>query len=68
MDLLEALILCQALDKVPERVILGSEPEDTAASGVTLTPTAESRIDPVIDMVPGEGDRFGGGCRKRSRY
>jgi hydrogenase maturation protease len=66
VDLLEALTLCQALDKVPETVILGVEPEDIETLGVELTPTTRAKVDQVINLVLAELDRLGGSYRKRS--
>jgi len=65
VDLLEALTLCQALDKVPETVIIGIEPEDIETLSIELTPTTKAKIDTVIDLVLTELDRLGGSYRKR---
>jgi hydrogenase maturation protease len=65
VDFLEALTLCQALDKVPETVILGVEPEDIETMGTELTPITRSRVDPIIDRVLTEVKRLGGSYRKR---
>jgi len=51
IDFLETLTLCQALDNVPETLILGAEPADTESLGVELTPTLQSRVEPMIEMV-----------------
>ena len=59
VDFLEALTLCQALDKVPETVIVGVEPEDIDTQSLELTPTIRTKIDPVIEMVLAELDRLG---------
>ena len=59
IDFLEALTLCQALDKVPETVIIGVEPEDIDTQSIELTPAVKIRIDPVIEMVLAELDRLG---------
>ena len=59
VDFLEALTLCQALDKVPETVIIGVEPEDIDTQSLELTPTIRTKIDPVIEMVLTELDRLG---------
>mgnify|MGYP001822924081 FL=1 len=59
VDFLEALTLCQALDKVPETVIVGVEPEDIETLGIELTPTIKSRLDDVIGMVLSELDHLG---------
>ncbi len=59
VDFLEALTMCQVLDKVPETVILGVEPEDIETLSIELTPTTRSKIDPMIDMILAELDRLG---------
>jgi hydrogenase maturation protease len=65
VDFLEALTLCQALDHVPETVILGVEPEDIETMSIDLTPTTRNKIDDVIQMVLTELDRLGiSYCRK----
>ena len=51
IDFLETLTLCQALDNVPETLILGAEPADTDSLGVELSPTLQSRVEPMIEMV-----------------
>ena len=65
VDLLEALTLCQALDKVPETVIIGIEPEDIETLSVELTPTTKAKVDKVIDLVLTELERLGGSYQKR---
>ena len=59
VDLLEALTLCQALDKVPETVILGVEPKDIESVGLELTDPVLERMDDLIDMVLTELDALG---------
>ena len=66
VDFLEALTLCQALDKVPETVILGVEPADIDTLSLELTPTVQSRIDPMIDMVLDELKRCGASWSKKA--
>lgn len=66
IDFLEALTLCQALDKVPETVILGAEPEDMETLTIGLTPTLEASVDPVIEMVLAELERLGNPAVKRT--
>ena len=66
VDFLEALTLCQALDKVPETVILGVEPADIETQSLELTPATQSRIDPMIAMVLDELKRFGGSYWKKA--
>ncbi len=64
IDLLEALTLCQALDRVPQTVIIGVEPEDIDTTSIELTPTVQAQVDPVIEMVLAELDRLGISYRK----
>ena len=59
VDFLEALTLCRALDKVPETVIVGVEPEDIETLSIELTPAIQAKVDPVIDMVLTELTRLG---------
>lgn len=59
IDFLEALTLCQALDKVPKTVILGVEPEDMETLSLELTATILGKIDRVIDMVLAELELLG---------
>jgi hydrogenase maturation protease len=64
VDFLEALTLCQALDKVPQTVIVGVEPADIETLSLELTPTTRARMDDVIGMVLAELDRLGVAYRK----
>jgi len=66
VDFLEALTLCQALDKVPETVILGVEPEDIDTLSTELTPITQSRVDAVIEKVLAEVIRLGGSYREKT--
>lgn len=66
VDLLEALTLCQALDKVPETLIVGVEPEDIETLSVELTDTLKAKIDPMIDIVLAELEKLGIAYQKRS--
>ncbi len=59
VDFLEALTLCQALDHVPETVIIGVEPEDIETQSLDLTPAIQAQIDPVIEMVLAELEGLG---------
>lgn len=59
IDFLEALTLCQALDKVPETVIVGIEPQDIETLAIELTDTTAARMDDMIGMVLSELDRLG---------
>ncbi len=59
IDFLEALTLCQALDHVPETVIVGVEPDDIETLCVEPTPLIKAKMDDVIQMVLKELDRLG---------
>lgn len=63
VDLLEALTLCQVLDKVPETVILGIEPKDIKTTGIELTAPIQEKIESLIDMVLRELDGLGAKAR-----
>ena len=65
IDFLESLTLCQALDKVPETVIVGVEPQDIETLSIELTPTTADRIDDMIQMVLAELDRLGGHLHRK---
>jgi hydrogenase maturation protease len=66
IDFLEALTLCQALDKVPETVIVGIEPEDIDTLSIELSPVVLRQVEPVMAMVLSELERLGVCCQKRS--
>jgi len=65
VDFLEALTLCQAMDKVPEAVIIGVEPEDIRTLQTELTSTTRNKMDVIIQMVLEELECLGITCRKR---
>ena len=65
VDLLEALTLCQALDKVPETVIVGVEPEDIETLGLELTPPVQKKMGDLIAMVLKELDRLSAGYHEK---
>jgi len=65
VDLLEALALCQALDHVPETVIIGVEPADIETLGLEMTPAVRERMGDVIAMVLKELALLGVDCRPR---
>jgi len=67
VDLLEALTLCQALDKVPETVILGVEPLDMESLGIELTPLIREKVDPLIARVLEELEKLGVELRARTK-
>ena len=58
IDFIEALTMCQALDKVPETVILGIEPKDIETVSINLTPITHEKIDRMINMILAEFDRL----------
>jgi hydrogenase maturation protease len=60
VDLLEALTCCQALDKVPETVIVGVEPEDITTMGVELSLTVQAKIEVLVQAVLEDLTNFGG--------
>ena len=64
VDFLEALTLCQALDHVPQTVIVGVEPQDIETQSLDLTPAIQAQVDPVIEMVLAELDRLGVSYKK----
>ena len=66
VDFLEALTLCQALDKVPQTVIIGVEPQDIETQSLELTPLIQAQVDPVVDMVLAELDRLGSTYKKET--
>lgn len=66
VDFLEALTLCQALDNVPQTVILGVEPQDIETLRDELTPLIQDAIDPMIEMVLQELVRQGASYTKRN--
>jgi hydrogenase maturation protease len=66
VDLLEALTCCEALDKVPETVIIGVEPEDITTLGIELTPTVSARVEDLVNRVLEELTSLGVGyCSKQ---
>ncbi len=66
VDLLEALTLCQALDKVPETVIVGVEPEDIKTVGLELTSPVKRKVPLLVEMVLTELDRLGASYRPQT--
>lgn len=59
VDFLEALTLCNALDKVPETIIIGVEPEDIDTCSLELTPAVRDQFEAVIQMVLTELESWG---------
>ena len=66
IDFLETLTLCQALDKVPQTLILGIEPQDIDTLSIELTPVIKEKIDRMICLVLKELDDLGISYNKRS--
>jgi hydrogenase maturation protease len=60
VEFLEALTCCQALDKVPETVIVGVEPEDITTMSIELTSTVGARVDDLVEAVLKELTSLGG--------
>jgi hydrogenase maturation protease len=65
VDFLEALTLCQALDHVPQTVIIGVEPEDIETLSLSLTPAVKAQVEPVIERVLAELVRLGVHYRRK---
>jgi len=65
VDLLEALTLCQALDKVPETVIIGVEPQDIESLGLELTGPIQEKVEDLKAMTLRELDRLGAGYARK---
>jgi hydrogenase maturation protease len=51
--------LLEALDRVPETVIIGVEPEDISTLSIELSEAIHSRIDHLVEMVLDELDQLG---------
>ncbi|MCP4574824.1 MAG: HyaD/HybD family hydrogenase maturation endopeptidase [Deltaproteobacteria bacterium] len=65
VDLLEALTFCQALDKQPETLIIGVEPEDIKTVGLDMTPTVANKMPAMVEMVILELNRLGAEASRR---
>ncbi len=60
VDFLEAMTLCQALDRMPETVVIfGVEPKDIETVQDKLSPEIKNQINPVIDLVLAELRKIG---------
>lgn len=64
VDFLEALTLCQALDKVPKTVVIGVEPADIETLSTELTPAVQAQVEPVVQLVLAELARLGVACQE----
>jgi hydrogenase maturation protease len=58
LDLPEVLALCAAIDKNPQVVVVGVEPEEMYTMDVNLTPTVAARLPDLASMVLAELDRL----------
>lgn len=51
VDLLEALTFCDALDKHPETLIIGIEPQDIKTVGLVMTSIVADKMQAMVEMV-----------------
>ena len=58
LDLPEVLALCGAIEKNPQVVVVGIEPEDITTMDTELTPTVAAKIPDLTAMVLAELDRL----------
>ena len=66
VDFLEALTMCQALDKIPHTVILGVEPLDIETLSLDLTPQIQTKVDPMIELILKEISPWGPSIQMRT--
>ena len=66
VEFLEALAHCQALDHVPETVLIGVEPDDIETLDCQLTTCLKARVGDIMAMVLNELDRLGASYRKKN--
>ena len=59
LDLPEVLALSAAIDKNPQVVVVGVEPEDITTMDVELTPTIAAKVGEMVAMVLAELDALG---------
>lgn len=59
IDFMEALTLCQVLEKVPETVVLGMEPEDIETLSPELTDTGKRAVPQMVLQVLTELNTLG---------
>jgi hydrogenase maturation protease len=67
LDLPEVLALCTVIDKDPQVIVVGVEPEDMTTMGFALTPTVAARVGDLAAMVLAELDRLGAAYSARHR-
>ena len=58
LDLPEVLALCSAIDKNPQVVVLGVEPEDITTMDIEMTPIIAAKVPELAHMVLAELDRL----------
>ncbi len=68
VDLLETLTSCRLVDACPQTVILGVEPEDIDSMDIELSPSVESKVPSLMDMVLEELDLFEIAYKKKTLF
>ncbi len=66
VDFLEAMASLHLLDRVPETVILGVEPEDIHTVSLELSPVVERKVEQLVGMVLEELNRVDISYKKRT--
>jgi hydrogenase maturation protease len=59
LDLPEVLALCAAIDKNPQVVVVGVEPQDITTMDIELTPAIAAKVPELAAMVLSELDALG---------
>jgi len=59
LDLPEVLALCAAIDKNPQVVVLGVEPQDISTMDIELTPAIAAKVPELAAMALAELDALG---------
>jgi hydrogenase maturation protease len=59
LDLPEVLALCAAIDKNPQVVVVGVEPQDITTMEIELTPAIAAKVPDLASMVLAELDALG---------
>ena len=59
LDLPEVLALCSTIDKNPQVVVVGIEPQDITTMGIELTPAIAAKVPELAAMVLSELDALG---------
>ncbi len=59
LDLPEVLALCAAIDKNPQVVVVGIEPQDITTMDIELTPAVAAKVPELAAMVLAELDALG---------